>query len=203
MKRKSPLLLFFILTSLCVSAQQWPFEVWHDGKIVLENKDTLRGLVKYDLQQDVIQYTNKDESVEAYTPRKVLFFEIFDSSVHKWRQFYSLPFTATGAYRTQVFFELLEEGKLTLLSREALEYKTYNSAYYVGGYTRQVLVTKFFLLDEKGNIEPFVGNKRDLLNLMEKKSDDVQEFIKANRLDYTEKYDLAKIVQYYNSLMGS
>jgi hypothetical protein len=199
----SPLSFFLFLMSFCANAQQWPFELWHDGKIVLEQGDTLKGLVKYDLQQDLIQYTSKDNVVEAYTPRKVLFFEIFDSSVHQWRQFYSLPFTTGGAYRAPVFFELLEEGKMTLLSREALEYKTYGTPYYLGSYSRQVLVTKFFLLDEKGNIDPFVGNKRDLLDLMGKKADDVQEFMKTNRLDYTDKYDLAKIVQYYNSLLGT
>jgi hypothetical protein len=197
------LVLFFFLLSVQTKAQQWPFELWHEGKIILERGDTLKGFVKYDLQQDVVQYTIKDKVVEAFTPRKVLFFEIFDASVHKWRQFYSLPFTITGAYRAPVFFELLEEGKMTLLAREALEYKTYNSPYYAGGYNRQVLVDKFFLLDEKGDINPFVGNKRDLLELMGKNADDVEKYMKTNRLDFTEKYDFAKIIQYYNSLTGT
>lgn len=201
---KNTLVLFsFFLLSHTLCAQQWPFELWHDGKIVLEGRDTLRGLVKYDLQQDLVQYTVKDKVIETYTPRKVLFFEIFDASVHKWRHFYSLPFTTGGAYQAPVFFELLEEGKLTLLAREALEYRTYSSPYYIGGYSRLILVTKFYLLDEKGGIEPFVGNKRDLLNLMGKKADDVHEYMKTNRLDYTDKYDLAKIVEYYNSLLGT
>lgn len=200
--RRHLFVLSFFLFPLLLQAQQWPFEVWHEGKIALEKGDTLKGLVKYDMQQDIVQYTLTDKVIETYTPRKILFFEIFDSSVHKWRQFYSLPYTLTGVYRAPVLFELLEEGKMTLLSREALEYKTYSSPYYVGGYNRLVLVTKFFLLNEKGNIEPFVGNKRDLLELMGKKADDVSEFMKTNRLDFTDKYDLAKIVQYYNSLAG-
>ncbi len=201
--RLSFLIFSCSLLSLVTQAQQWPFQLWHEGRIVLERGDTLRGFVKYDIQQDFVQYNMKDKVIETYTPRKVLFFEIFDISVHKYRQFYSLPYNLAGAYNTSVFFELLVDGKMTLLSREALELVTYNSPYYVGGYSRQVLVNKFFIMNEKGVIEPFKGDKRSLLRLLGKQADDVQQYMHANRLDYTNKYDLARIVEYYNSLLGS
>ncbi|MFZ6010583.1 MAG: hypothetical protein ACOYXT_09565, partial [Bacteroidota bacterium] len=133
----------------------------------------------------------------------VLFFEIFDSSVHKYRQFYALPFATASGYRAPVFFELLEEGKMTLLTREALEYKTYNSPYYIGSYSRLVLVNKYFFMQENGDIEEFTGNKNDLLNLMGKKSEEVEKYIKSHRLRFDDKYDLARIVAYYNSLFGA
>ncbi len=191
--------LIILTTSCAALAQQWPFELWHEGKIILTEGDTLKGFVKYDIQQDLLQFNTTDKVVEAFTPRKVLFFEIFDVSVHKYRRFYSLPYNTVGTYNALVFFELLQEGKLTLLSREAIEYKTYSSPYYVGGYSKQVLVNKFFLLAEKGNIEPFTGNRKDLLRLMGKKAEKVDDFIKSNRLDITDKYDFIKIIEYYNS----
>lgn len=89
----------------------------------------------------------------------------------------------------------MEEGRMTLLAREALEYKTYNSPYYVGSYTRLVLVYKFFLLDEKGNIADFTGHRNDLLDKMGNKADQVEKYIKVNRLKVEDKYDLAKIIQ--------
>jgi hypothetical protein len=184
-------------------AQQWPFELWHEGKIVLVTGDTLKGNVKYDLQQDLIQFEKKDDQPEVFTPRKVLFFEIFDRTANRYRIFYALPYHATQAYRTSVFFELLEEGKLTLLAREAIEYRTYSSPYYLGSFSRQVLVNKFFFLEEDGNIAEFQGNKTDLLNMMGNKSESVEKYIKANRLKFEEKYDLARIVAYYNSLFGT
>jgi len=160
----------------------------------------LRGLIKYDLQQDLIQYNLSDKRTEAFSARKILFFEIFDTSVHKYRQFFALPYTTGTSYRAPVFFELLEEGKMTLLSRESLEYRTYNSPYYMGAYSRQVLVNKYFFLDADGNITEFTGNKSDLLNLMGKKSNEVEKYIKANKLKYDDKYDFARIVAYYNSI---
>ena len=194
-------LLFFL--SVTVVAQQFPSDLWHEGKIILLEGDTLKGNIKYDLQQDLVQYGMADQRTTAFSARKVLFFEIFDTSVRKYRQFFALPFTTTSGYKAPVFFELLEEGKMTLLSRESVEYRTYSSPYYMGSYSRLVLVYKYYFLDEKGNISEFTGNKNDLLDLMNKKSDEVEKYIKANKLKFDDKYDFARIVAYYNSLFGT
>jgi hypothetical protein len=193
-------LLLLPLIAGQVNAQEWPSDLWHEGKLVLVEGDTLRGLIKYDLQQDLVQYNLSDKRTEAFSARKVLFFEIFDTSVRKYRMFFALPYTTATSYRAPVFFELLAEGKITLLSRESLEYRTYNSPYYMGSYSRLVLINKYFFLDENGNIAEFTGNKSDLLNLMGKKSDDVEKYMKANKLKYDDKYDFARIVAYYNSI---
>jgi len=182
------------------SAQKFPFEFWHEGKIILESGDTLKGMVKYNMQEDLVQLQT-DRTVETYTSRKVLFFEIFDVTVKRYRQFYSLPYAVTGQYRAPVFFELLEEGKMTLLSREALESRTYSSFYYYGSYTRLVLVDKFFFMKENGTIAQFTGKKNDLIELMGTRGEQVAKFAKEKRLDFDKKYDVAQIVAYYNSLI--
>lgn len=197
----SVLVLFFLAQE--TRGQQFPSDLWHEGKIVLLEGDTLRGSVKYDLQQDLVQYGVADQRTTAFSARKVLFFEIFDTSVRRYRQFFALPFSTAGSYKAPVFFELLEEGKMTLLSRESVEYRTYNSPYYMGSYSRLVLVYKYFFLDEEGNISEFTGNKGDLLHLMKNKSEEVEKYIKANKLRYDDKYDFARIVAYYNSLYGT
>ena len=197
------LLLAFLLSSGVVRSQSWPFELWHEGKIVLLEGDTLKGFVKYNLQQDLVQYNLADKVVEAFSARKILFFEIFDNTIHKYRQFYALPYSSSTGYKAPIFFELLAEGKMTLLTREALEYRTYNSPYYIGSYSRQVMTYRYFIMDEKGDIQEFTGNKNDLLSMMGKKSEAVEKYIKSNRLKYDDRFDLAKIVTYYNSLLGT
>ena len=199
-----------ILTGLLVAAaltgsaqRYWPSELWHDGKIVLVEGDTLKGLVKYDFEQNLVQYVVNNKQAEIYSARKVLFFEIFEETVHKYRRFFVLPYTNTSNYKAPVFFELLEEGKITLLSREFLEYKTYNNSFYGGSYSRLVQTYYYYLLREDGSIEDFRGNKNDLIAMMGNKRTTVEKYIKANRLDFDDKYDLARIVAYYNSLMGT
>lgn len=196
-------ILFLTLTIFAgteTRSQDWAFELWHDGKLVLEAGDTLRGQIKYDLQQDLIQYKTGQSVAEAFTARKVVYFEIFDNTVRKYRQFFSLPYAALTSYKAPVFFELLQEGKITILCREALEYRNVSSPYMIGSYTRLVLVNRYYFLNEKGNISEFGGKKSELLEMMGKKSEDVEKFVKLNRLKYDEKYDLARIVEYYNSL---
>ncbi len=196
----------FILFFLCSLAygeshsQQWPFELWHDGKIILDSGDTLKGLVKYDLQQDLVQYDYEGVRMEAYTARKVLFFEIFDNSIHQYRRFFSLPYNATTGYKTSIFFELLAEGKMTLLCREALENRTYSSPYYLGSYTRQVLVYRYYMLKENGDIVDFDGNKSEMLKMMGNKSDVIEKYMRTNRLRFEDKLDFMQTVKYYNSL---
>lgn len=192
----------FGLAPAIAGAQNWPFELWHEGKIILVSGDTLKGRVKYDMMQDLVQYDFPSARTEVFTPRKVLFFEIFDKTVNRYRNFFTLPYHATTGYRTPLFFELITEGNMTLLAREALEYRTYNSPYYFGSFSRQVLVYKYYLLEEDGNIVEFTGNRSDLLQMMGNKAELVEKYMKENRLKFEEKYDLARIVAYYNSLFG-
>ncbi len=200
MRFSSIILFFLIFSSSGTYAQKFAFEFWHEGKIVLEQGDTVKGNVKYDLQSDLLQF-EKNNKLESFTARKVLFFEIFDQTIKHYRQFYSLPFAAATGYKAPVFFELLTEGKITLLCREALEYRSYPSSYYYYGSTsRLVLVNKFFILKDNGTIEPFDGKKNDLIYLMGNKGDQVERYMKTNKLKIDDKYQFAQIVEYHNSL---
>jgi hypothetical protein len=202
---RSVFILLFIVNLAQGQIQRYPaqqkfaFEFWHEGKAVLEGGDTLRGKLQYSMQSELIQlqYNNK---LETFTPRKVVFFEIFDQTIRRYRQFYSLPFALTGQYRAPVFFELLTEGKLTLLSREKLEYKSYSSFYSYGTTTRLVLTHIYYLLKEDGLIQEFKGKRNDFYELMGSKKEDVREFVKKNKLDFDNEYDIARMIEFYNSL---
>lgn len=202
------------ITALCVFVsaagfaqryghQKWPSELWHDGKVVLVSGDTLKGLIKYDFPQNLVQYIVNNHKAEIYHASKVLFFEIFDETVHKYRKFFALPYSNASNYKAPVFFELLSEGKMTLLSRDILEYKTYNGAFYGASYSRLVENTYYYLLKEDGSIEDFRGNKNDLLEHMGKQEKAIDKYIRENRLDIDNKYDVAQIVSYYNSLAAN
>ena len=54
-------------------------------------------------------------------------------------------------------------------------------------------------VQENGNIAEFVGNRNDWIYAMGNYGDEVQKFAKSNKLDFDEKKDLTRIVDYYNS----
>ena len=96
-------LSLWVLIASTASAQQFAFELWHTGKVVLDTGDTLRGLLKYDLDKDILQ-VQANNKLESYTARKVLLFEIFDETVRRYRNFYSFPYALAGQYKAPVFF---------------------------------------------------------------------------------------------------
>lgn len=193
------LLVLLLAVSITTPAQKSPFDTWHEGKIVLTSADTLTGLVRYDLRQDLVHFTDRRNNA-VYTAQKVLFFEIFDVSLTGYRTFFALPYSTATGYRTPVFFELLEDGKLTLLSREYFEERRYHSPHMMGSYSVQVVVDRFYFFTERGEVEEFSGNRNDLFRRMGSRSSDVEEFVRQNRLRLDEKPDLRRAVAFYNSL---
>jgi len=195
-----------IVLSGSLQAQRFPSEIWHEGKLVLLQGDTLKGQVMYNQETDIIQLSDNDlKTIQTYTARKLLFFEIFDESRSRYRQFYALPYGLTGGYKAPIIFELIHEGaKLTLLSREAIENKVISSPYSNGGtYTRAELVYTYYFLDKEGNINKFSGKKKDLIFRMRKKGDLIKKYIKSENIRVDRRSDLVRTIAYYNSLFDN
>ncbi len=206
-------LIFIGILGLSVSleAQRFPHEFWHEGKVVLLEGDTLFGDIKYDLERDVIQLRRGADIMEAFSARKILFFEIFDETISQYRLFFALPFAISSNYKAPVFFEVLFEGKLTLLNRESIQiqnvtyYDPRFSRYYhdpfMRGMNYPVLVYNFYFLNEKGQIAEFSKKKRDLYRIMRNRQQDIKAYIKKERLKVDRIDHLIKITRYYNSLI--
>jgi len=177
---------------------QWPFELWYSGKIVLEGGEILEGLLKYDLQQDLVQYAVGEKIEGVYSARKVMSFEFWVEQEGMYRRFYTLPFTTVGNYKAPVFFELIAEGKMTVMAREAVETKTYSSPYYYGSFTRQELVYHFYFLEENGNLVEFSGKSNELFEMMGKYEKEVERHTRKYKLKLENRLDFKNIVEYYN-----
>ena len=103
----------------------------------------------------------------SFSSHKVFYFEIFDNILNNYRQFYSIPFNVNYDYKIPVFFELVYEGKLSLMAREHIVSQTVNSssAYWGGGNgTRLVVQYSFYFMNSNGEISYFSGRKKDLLS---------------------------------------
>ncbi|MEM6642308.1 MAG: hypothetical protein AAF616_04960 [Bacteroidota bacterium] len=183
-------------------SQRFSSEVFHEGFLVTVAKDTLKGNLKYDLEANILTIVGSGKTI-SFSSHKVFYFEIFDKILNNYRQFYSIPYTVNFDYKIPVFFEVVYEGKLSLLRREQIVMRSVNttSAYWGGGNVRQtVLEYSYFFLDSKGSITFFNGKKKDLIRFMSKKQNEVKEFIKENRLETDRSSDLVRITAFYNSI---
>jgi hypothetical protein len=201
-------LFIFVLLSLNTFVsygQDFPSEVLHEGELVLLNGDTLRGHIKYNLENDLIQIVI-NETVQTYSSRKILFFSIYDKTVDMFRSFYSIPYEVQPNYEIPILFEVLYEGKLTLLAREAIVTETIPQYSYMYrssvNMTRTRLDYEFYFLDEKGNFSKYNNKKFELYDIMKRKEPQIKKYIKKNKLKTDSRRDLVRITAYYNALLG-
>lgn len=183
-----------------LDAQQFPSQIWHSGYVVDLQADTVKGKVKYDMETNSVQVDvgNKIMSFSSHNTRYV---RIFDQVADNYREFYSIPYRLKSQYRTKVFFEVLYEGPLSLLSREEITQETVPStSIYGSAYVRERLSYSFYFLDNKGNITFYNGKRSDLYIIMGKKQKQIKEFVKTNRLKTDELRDLVRITAFYNSI---
>lgn len=183
-------------------AQEFSSEVFHKGYLITSEGDTVRGKIKYDLEANIVSMVERGK-IKTFSSHKVFYFEINDEILNTFRQFYSLPYAVNYGYEIPILFELLYEGPLSLLTREALVQQSQNagSPYWGGAtYPRTVVQYSFYFLNTKGEITYFSGKKKDLFAILYKKESEVKKYVKDNRLDTDDIRDLIRIAAFYNSI---
>lgn len=203
------IIICLILTVGLAHAQTFSRDLWHDGEVNLFSGETLRGKIKYDLDNNSIQLSSGGV-VRSFSSYQVESFQFFDDLQKTPRAFYSLPFKKAGNYESPVFFELLYEGKkLTLLNREVLLQRAVGVMNPWGWWgprmgmgTTVVQADSYYILDmvKEQVIKP--GDQRsDWLALMKDFRDEMSEFMRVNKLSVTERKDILKIMAHYDELI--
>lgn len=183
------------------SLGQLSSDEWHKGIVVTTDQDTISGEIKYDFPTNMITLVKK-EAVIAFSSHKLIYFEIYDEDYKSYRKFYTIPYKNTSNYMTPILFELQYESVLSLLSRERIVMETSSLGY---GYGLPIVSQPsvrydFFFLAKAGKIIQFSGSKKDLFRILAKKKNELQTFIKRNRLKTDELRDLVRIIAFYNSI---
>ena len=165
--------IFFFYLSFESISQKFPSELWHDGWIVTTYKDTLKGYLKYDFENQLIQ-VKIDSTIKAFSSRNIYYFEIYDKTVEDYRQFYSLMYQVSYNYTVPTLFEVLLDGKLSLLLKEKIISETvprYFPSYYWYGRTTYDFYNKidyeYFFIDPSGKINDFNGKKKKFISYNE------------------------------------
>jgi len=210
------LFLFLIHLNLICFAQDFPSEMWHNGKIVLLSEDTIVGKIKYDFQNNVIQI-NLGNVIQTYSARKIHYFEIYDETIESYRHFYALPYNVQANYQVPLIFEVLYEGELSLLCREEIvtesvpQYNSYPYSNY-GSYgpygnspynqSRNRLNYKYYFLDKRNGIKNYNMKKNELLSFYKKYQQQVKKYMKKHNLKHDRMRDLVRLTAYYNALLN-
>ncbi|ANQ48719.1 hypothetical protein KMW28_09525 [Flammeovirga yaeyamensis] len=201
-------LISALFLSFNINAQEFPSEYWHFGEVDLNDGTTLKGKLKYSLEEGVesIQII-VNGVIKSFGAQNVRSFQIMDAMTRRERYFYSLPFKQSKGYVKNHFFELLEDGEpYILLIRERIAEisETSYDPYWGSNYNsrRRVLVYDFYLMDMYAEIRQVDTRKLEtMLVYFGKYKDKVEAFIKVNKLDYQDREDFLQIVRYYDTLV--
>jgi hypothetical protein len=211
--RKFGFFVIGFIVSTFAGAQEFPSEIWHNGKVVLLSEDTIVGQLKYDFQNDLVQ-VNIQNVLQTYSARKLLYFQLYDETIKTHRHFYALPYNVQANYTVPILFEALFEGKLSLLCREEIvtesmpNYNTYPYSYYSNpgnqyyNQSRTRLKYTYYFLGQNGEIRMYNLKKNELMSFFPKYQQEVKQYIKKNKLEHDSIRDLVRLTAYYNALLG-
>ena len=203
-------LIFLGLVSVLAQNNQFPSQIWHKGNIFLNDGSTISGLIKYDLENNLVQL--QTETVETFTASTVSNFEIYDEIFAGIRRFYSLPYAINGDYETPTFFEVLTEGDdLALLCREyiAVDTRGMNNWGPVGmnpfwgpqTFSGYRLAFNYYFF-KNGRLERYSLKRKDLFAMLPGHDEEIDLFMRKNRLEHDRRGDLLRITAYYNDLQN-
>lgn len=201
--------IIFILLAVFFSkgmTQELPNEMWHPGVLVLNDGDSIKGNIQYDFKTNLIQLAI-DGQVKAFSSQQLLSVSFHGQYFKRFRYFYALPYNINGSVDVPIFFEILEEGPITLMSREYVVVQNnnnYNSPFYRGTSrtlsSRSILSYDYYFLTTDGRIVQYTEKKKDLLAFFGKYQNDVEKYMRKNKLRSDRQLDLIKITNYYNEL---
>ncbi len=201
--KKTVYFFWLIFFSFALNAQEFSLEKWHYGEIDLNSGETLKGFIRYNFKDNIVDY-NWGKTYRKFSARNLSAFQIKDTLTQQIRTFYTFLLPNLNQDLVPSFLELLVEGDISLLSRSFIKHKTrnyYNSSFSglsVSSY--RALEHDFFIIKNHKKIIPLPISPQDIINSFNHHKEKLETYRKKNRLKLSKKTDIIKIVNYYNAL---
>jgi hypothetical protein len=169
------------------------------GRMILETGEVLGLSLRYDIYSRQIHFKNKDKVYEVVNPEK-LDMIVIDTISFQYITYLKSPGDKTPEGSS--FLILKTDGKCKLFVKKNMRIQDAE----VPKAFQEAQPAKFIPLGDTYYLKPDkksavrVTNKKDLLNILADKKDELNKFIDSNKLETKDLDDLVKIVTFYNSL---
>jgi len=206
--RHSLFLLFsFLVSAISGFAQgnHQDLEDWNPGYLVTNEEDTIYGPVSLHYQNDLVQI-NDENRLKTFGANQIQMVYIRDNdNSENERYFYSFPYHPYSDFKPNRFFEMIFSGKyLSLICREILVTETvpqYDNFTFRTYYsTRTRLQKENYIMFPEKKVRLVNGSKKELINLLADKKEEVKNYLSAQKLNPETQEDLLKIVIEFNRL---
>lgn len=165
-------------------------EEWTPGTATSKNGESYQVNLKYDIVKDNIIFEGKDEGPMIFsTP--ISRFTLNGST-------YANGFPSVDTWNDATYYEVMGAGKTKLLRHFFKRKQAVRDIGGISGYKYEDDDVYYLLKDGRMNgIKP---TKSSLLDALNDKKDKVESFAKQNKINFKNDADLAKLMDYYNSI---
>lgn len=174
-----------------IEGSPYLIDAWADGSVTIE-KGTYSNLkLKYDLKDDAVIFSGKDNSPMGFA-------ETVKSFSLNGRNFAS-GFPAAGLLLKTSFYEVLSNGNVKLLkhyTKRVQETKTYGSA----AVNREYSLSESYFILKDGKMISVKADKKALFEVLGDKASQLDVYTKSNKVNFKNDAALGKLVDYYNTL---
>lgn len=180
-----------------VSGTVFLYDSWLKGTVEQGNKLSYKDVeLKYSTYKDELFFKNpKDGSMLSF----VLPVTAFSLAINGKFDIYRNGFPAIDNFNTNSFYQVIFDGGIKLLFKSyktLIEVKPYNST-----TTEKKFVDNPVYYVLKDNVmTKFKPSRKDFLELFNSKSNEIDAFIKKEKIDFKQHQDLAKVFVYYSTL---
>jgi len=165
---------------------------WTKGSIKLASGRVYdEMLLKYNIYEDQLYFQGKENATMKFTSPVVEF--RFGSDVYRNR------YPAIKDFNELSYFKVLSEGKATLLkkiTKNVIDVKEFNSSITV----KKIADDKFYYLYDNGKMLLLKSDKATFLGLVSDKKNEIEAYLKANKINFKKEEDLITLVTAYNKL---
>lgn len=198
-------------------AQQFPSKVFHKGEVLMEDGILKKGMIKYDLESDVILLEDSTtRGIETISAINLKAFRLLPSQNKPARLFYVLPYQNETGYKRPKIFEVLLEDKYSLVAREFIVVRSrpVNSSFvrmsrfdpfynplYSDMYRQQYLSYNLYLVSPEGELKELGSKRKQVIDAFDRYNDRIKDYIKDEKLNVSNLDDIVQLVKYYNDLV--
>lgn len=169
---------------------------WQHAKIIFKNGDIIPDLlVRYNVLSGQMLYQDKNKTYIIGAPNNIASINM-SSGEFIYGEFFS------GNRLEKGYYKVLANGRMNLLLKHEIEMKraNYNVALDVGDKTNKLLLREHLCL-QMGDSIILLNKKSKPMDLFSGKEKEISEYMNKEKLSFTKRDDLMKVVAFYNSIL--
>jgi len=178
-----------------VEGNPYLYNFWVKGKVTLKNgKIYSNDSLKYDLIDDKLIFKNDDGTLMHFA-EPVRAFDLLSKDLKVLHFRNGLP--APNGLNSESYFQIIYDGKIPLFKRTGkfvTESKQYNSASTIKSFNTTY---NYYLLQNEALVKVSL-NRKTIITLFGIKEDQLNDYLKLEKIDFKKDEDLNKLFTYFN-----